>query len=393
VTLARAQLIAGRLGITRVSDITRLDRVGVPVFAGIRPSAVRGSLCVSAGKGLRPIEAQVGAYMEAIEFAFAEFNRGGLDVFPLAAREVYEGTARPDSLLDFCPVLRTKVDLDALVACVEAIDVRTGRAHPVPAELVFHPMPPELPNTPLFGTSTNGLSSGNTILEATIHGLCEVIERDVLSFGLADDRSRLVRDDTLPSELNHVRRAVSAAGLELYVRTSDNEFGLPYFSAAVAEPGSRDPIYVSGGTGCHPSRRIALVRAVCEALQSRLSFIHGGRDDLTDRHAAFRGWQEVDRASYASALLDTVRRAKGAVSFRDVADRERQITGLAPTLHLMLDVLADRGFEHVLRVVYTSKADPVQVVRVIVPRLEFFTHATRRVGPRLRALFEGLTTP
>ena len=36
------------------------------------PTAAPGSLCVNAGKGLRSIEAEVGAYMEAIEFALAE---------------------------------------------------------------------------------------------------------------------------------------------------------------------------------------------------------------------------------------------------------------------------------------------------------------------------------
>jgi len=72
VTLARARAVAPSLGITRVTDITRLDRVGVPVYASIRPTAAPGSLCVNAGKGLHPIEAEVGAYMEAIEFALAE---------------------------------------------------------------------------------------------------------------------------------------------------------------------------------------------------------------------------------------------------------------------------------------------------------------------------------
>ena len=72
VTLARARERARALGVTRVTDITRLDRVGIPVYASIRPAAAVGSLCVNAGKGLLPIEAEVGAYMEAIEFALAE---------------------------------------------------------------------------------------------------------------------------------------------------------------------------------------------------------------------------------------------------------------------------------------------------------------------------------
>src|SRR3954447_17330325 len=88
VTRRRAREMARALGISRVTDVTRLDTVGVPVFASIRPDTQPGSLCVNAGKGLRADEARVGAYMEAIEFAFAEYNRGGLEVVHAPARSV-----------------------------------------------------------------------------------------------------------------------------------------------------------------------------------------------------------------------------------------------------------------------------------------------------------------
>src|SRR4026208_582474 len=73
-TLKRAKQFSRNLGITRVTNVTRLDRVGIPVFCSIRPDAQRGSLCVNAGKGLTEEEACVGAYMEAIEFALAGFG-------------------------------------------------------------------------------------------------------------------------------------------------------------------------------------------------------------------------------------------------------------------------------------------------------------------------------
>src|SRR5689334_12365620 len=71
-TIDAAQQASRLLGITRVTDITRLDRIGIPVFASIRPGAQRGSLCVHAGKGLTLLEAMASAWMEAIEFAMAE---------------------------------------------------------------------------------------------------------------------------------------------------------------------------------------------------------------------------------------------------------------------------------------------------------------------------------
>jgi ribosomal protein S12 methylthiotransferase accessory factor len=138
-TLQRARSIASQLGISRVTDITRLDRVGVPVYASIRPNAKPGSLCVNAGKGLYPIEAQVGAYMEAIEFAFAEYEQSSVRLVIATARDVLDGRTRPDAILDFCPVVGAEIDLDAPLACVEAEEILSSTQCLVPAELVFHP--------------------------------------------------------------------------------------------------------------------------------------------------------------------------------------------------------------------------------------------------------------
>jgi ribosomal protein S12 methylthiotransferase accessory factor len=112
-TLARARKRAIALGITRVTDITRLDRVGIPVYASIRPGAAVGSLCVNAGKGFRPIEAQVGAYMEAIEFALAEPGATHIAPVRATARDVLDGRSRPEAVLDLCPKLGVRVRLDA----------------------------------------------------------------------------------------------------------------------------------------------------------------------------------------------------------------------------------------------------------------------------------------
>src|ERR1700712_3043134 len=60
------------LNITRVTNTTFLDKVGVPVFASIRPQG--NSLCVNAGKGFTVNEAKIGALMEAIEFAYGEYG-------------------------------------------------------------------------------------------------------------------------------------------------------------------------------------------------------------------------------------------------------------------------------------------------------------------------------
>ncbi len=65
-TIKRVTQAADALGVTRLADITGLDRVGIPVYSSVVPKS-RDTLSVYNGKGLRPIDAQAGALMEAIE--------------------------------------------------------------------------------------------------------------------------------------------------------------------------------------------------------------------------------------------------------------------------------------------------------------------------------------
>ena len=58
------------MGITRLADVTGLDRIGVPVFQAIRP--LSRSVSVSQGKGLDPDAARASALMEAVETWHAE---------------------------------------------------------------------------------------------------------------------------------------------------------------------------------------------------------------------------------------------------------------------------------------------------------------------------------
>lgn len=383
VTLRRARAVAARLGISRVTDITRLDWAGVPVYASVRPEALPGSLCVNAGKGLTPLEAQVGAYMEAIEYAFAEYGRSRLRVVRATPRDVLDGRTRPDAVLDFCPVMGAEVALDEEMECVEAEDVLTGERLLVPAELIFLPTPAHFRGR-YFGSTSNGLASGNTLLEATVHALAEVIERDICSFQSVDDRSVLVEPLSLPPPVSDIARSLAPKGLELHVRQLENEFRMPFFSAAVAETEGFDPVYVSAGFGCHPSRQIALTRAVCEAFQSRLSFIHGGRDDLNERHERFEGWASKRRARYAARLLAKFKGGRRRVRFEETVDHAEVLDGLESAFRVLLGALARNGFRRVLRVSYTPADFQLQVVRVLVPGLECFTETTTRVGARLR---------
>ncbi len=383
LTLVRARRKAAALGITRVTEITRLDRVGIPTFASIRPSAIRGSLCVNAGKGLLPIEAEVGATMEAVEFALAEPGASPVRVVSATARDVLDGRTRPDAITDLCPRLCARIALDAPMDCVMAESIDGSDPALVPAELVFLPFRPRARFRGHFGASSNGLASGNTVREATVHGLCELIERDIRSFQTVRSTSAPVDLDSVAGPAARLVAAIREADLDLYVRTAPNVFGLPYFAATLHDRDAATPHLLNGGYGCHPHRSIAFVRAVTEAAQSRLSFIHGGRDDLVDHAARFRGWSARRKRAHVRRVVD----AAGAgrpVRFERVPDHP-EVTTVERCEEVVLSALAAAGMTRAYRVRFSRPDDDLQVVRVIVPKLELFGDSVFRVGARLRA--------
>lgn len=381
-TLARAKREAARFGITRVTDVTRLDRIGIPVFVSIRPNATAGSLCVNAGKGMTTEEARIGAWMECIEYAIAEPGVVPLEIVPIRARDVLDGRIDPPAILDLCPMLGKPIPLDEPIPCVLAEEILSGTSCYVPAELVFLPAP-SVCTQQYFGASSNGLASGNTVLEATLHGVAELLERDIKAFFFLRDTSELVQPESYPETAQGLVEGIEAAGLHLFVRYQANDFDLPFFRATIVDPLHPTPLFIHGGYGCHPHRAIAFQRAVCEAAQSRLSFIHGGRDDLTDWHERIQSLDEEQKLARKNELFESISNPARVIDFTEIPDYSAQANTIEACFDLLTTALNRAGLHRICRVAFTRPEDELQVVRVIVPLLEEFDVFSSRVGQRL----------
>ncbi len=64
-TLRRVVPLAPLVPITRIADISPLDRLRIPVFCAVTPLAL--DLTTHLGKGARPADAKASAVMEAVE--------------------------------------------------------------------------------------------------------------------------------------------------------------------------------------------------------------------------------------------------------------------------------------------------------------------------------------
>ncbi len=374
-TLARVLPLAPRMGITRVAVLTGLDVLGIPVVAATRPNS--RSIAVHQGKGVSLAAAKASAVMEAVETFHAETMTLPLR---LAAHDELADAADPACL----PRAAGGAAGDARILWVEARELLTGGRVFVPHELVgadyTHPAPP---GGGLFQATTNGLASGNHWLEAVLHGLYEVVERDAIALWRAGGEAARAASAVA---LDSIDGTVSAALLARYraaavaVRVWDvtSDIGLPCFVALAVAPNGADGVEPELGSGCHADRDVALSRALSEAAQARLTRISGARDDF-----APEGYGDVARAerlALAGQWLDAPARR----GFR------RAPSCAGPTLRHDLDTALARlgaaGLRQVAYVDLTRAEFAIPVARVIIPGLEGpWTPACGNYTPGARA--------
>jgi YcaO-like protein with predicted kinase domain len=343
-------------GITRIANVTGLDRLGIPVWLCIRPNG--RCLSVSQGKGVTDELAQASAVMESIELYHAE---------RVAKPEMvasYREACRHHRLIDpgeLAPGVRSGAYKPTRkIAWIRGMNLGSGEPVFVPQVLVDVDWSRPHPDGGLFFVTTTGLASGNHRLEALCHGLFEVVERycewrwDQLPEHAR--QAREVNSDTIESPM--LRRLLDqCARARIRARMWDitSDVGLPAYSCTLSDPlalGGLDPAY---GAGCHLSKEIALARALSEAAQCRLTVIAGSRDDVFP--------SLYGRPEHAAAH-DNV--ARGTLDFRKT---EPLLPGLTfeDDLDEILRRLAAGGFRRAIAVEHTRPEFGIPVVTVVVP--------------------------
>lgn len=259
-------------GITRIADVTGLDTLRIPVYMAVRPAAK--SLSVSQGKGPTAVSAKVSAAMEAIELWHAENEVPDTVYVRARARDI----DLPYRVEDLATVPGALVNAGTPLDWVTASGVLSGNVVPVPGDLIGWPTPADYRwSPPGLRWSTNGLASGNTLPEAELHALYEVVERDAIGRQPIDGHPVHIDPASVEGECAALVERVRAAGAHLDIAWLPSRFDVPCFAARIW---SEDFPVVSLGWGAHADCEVALSRAITEAAQSRLTGIAGTRDDL-----------------------------------------------------------------------------------------------------------------
>lgn len=395
-TLERVWPIARSLGVTRLADITGLDRVGIPTYSAIIPRSQDG-LSVANGKGLLPIEAKVGAVMEAIERQTACQTR------PPMIEGSFRDLSRSQSVLDprKCrKSLQPDYDEARIYLWIRGQDLLRGGEILVAAQVVglaWH----DLPVGPFLGyASSNGLSSGNVREEAICQGLCELIERDAWTMAdigahlLPSIRARVVDpknpctgpDDfemfpTIEPLEDLASRLFRQADLHPIVHDITSDIGIATVIAVIADESFPGFPMVHCGAGTHPDARVALRRALTEAAQSRCVDIQGVREDILAAGSAMDGLgphcRRVSRVDRDFWLLGESQQRRRLDELPSAVHDDVQ-----EDLEHILEKLKSRGISEVIVVDFTPAEAPYSVVRVIAPELEDASVGRGPVGRR-----------
>jgi ribosomal protein S12 methylthiotransferase accessory factor len=353
-TLANVTPHLTALGVTRLADVTGLDCLGIPVYCAIRP---RGqSLQVSNGKGLRHTDAKVSALMEAVEFHHFENPNGDLK------RGSFRSMRRDGHLLiqaNTLPGYRsdTFFSADYVIDWVRAEDLISGGEVWLPASAAFICSPM------LYDVTTNGLAGGNHLLEATLHGLYEVIERDAVSrlsvqgqLKFSEERCRFINLNTVRNgPVRELHEMLMAAEVKLVLIQIKSCIPIHSFMAVLLDPKPfSHSSTVNVGYGTHLSVSVAATRAITEAAQSRLTFIHGSREDLEPE-----AYQSSHRRIYD--FFDRIEARSRWGNLQELAKDD-----LLQDYTSILRDLSAGGYQNVFRVNMTRPPFDIPVAKVFV---------------------------
>ena len=413
-TLSHILELSKKIGLTRIADITYMDKLYIPNYSCVLPGT-EDYIWVYSGKGATKKHAKVSAIMESIErysslptnytrkFITGTFNE---------LKESYN-LLHPDDLVE---PLTFDFQNDMLMDYVEGYDIINKENILVPAALaLFRYTPNSHSLNPFAFHHTNGLASGNVFEEAVCHALCEVIERDAISLAqlrasaipfhilskihhnlriqgyhitsiskeqFIDDNSlyqdvKICEEDNFQPVTNLIKK-FKKFNIRLIIKDITTDIKIPTFNAACVEWISHDYGYLAEGHGTHPDKRIAILRAITEVSQTRAANIQGARDDLRKIHYNDNNTDDKNAWQFMSS--------QRTINFSDIITYQNE--DILDDIKLIIKFFKEVGLNKAIIVNLTNPKIKIPVVRAIVPGLETFKISKSIMGFRARRSYK-----
>ena len=412
-TLMNVSEISSKIGLTRIADITYMDKLYIPNYSCVLPGT-EDYIWVYSGKGPTKKHAKVSAIMESIERYSAlptNYSRKFITGTFNQLKHSYN-LLHPDEVVE---PLTFDFQNDMLMDYVEGYDIINKENILVPAALALFRYTPTSPSlNPFAFHHTNGLASGNVVEEAVCHALCEVIERDAISLSqlrasaipfhilykiyynlriqgyhintiskeqFMDDNSlypdvKISEDTFLP--VTKLVNKFKKFNIKLMIKDITTNIKIPTFNVACVEWISHDYGYLAEGHGTHPDKRVAILRAITEVSQTRAANIQGARDDLRKIHYKDNNTDDKNAWQFMSSQKIT--------NFSDIITYQNE--DILDDINLIIKFFKEVGLNKAIIVNLTNPKINVPVVRAIVPGLETFKISKSVMGFRARRSFK-----
>ena len=370
-------------GITRITEITHLDRVKIPVFSSIRPTAQSGGVSVYAGKGATVEQARASAMMEGFERYSAEKQDIDQEKISISAyNEIKnESVLNPRDLLLPKSFENQNIEMQKL-EWIEAEEIISESPILVPANAVFHPYIPNREIKPcamaMFKGNTNGLASGNVIEEAVLHGIFEVVERDAWSiFELTKRNKKQIDLDTIENEtVSELVEKFTSQGIKIKLMDITADLKIPTIVASADDTVLKDAALLTLGVGTHLNPEIAAIRALSEVAQSRATQIHGTREDTVRADFMRKAGYENMKRTNKDYFVEEDEKI-------NLSDIENKITGsIKKDIEVSIEEVQKAGLDKVIYYDLTREEIGVNVARVIIPKAELYCLDEERLGNR-----------
>ena len=365
-------------GITRIADITDLDRIGIPIYTAIRPTAEDGAVSIYGGKGITKDHAKASAMMEGFERYSAE--RQDIDetiIASLSEIEEFGEYIDPKSLN--LPKEFEKKDIsDLSLEWSKSIDLISNREYYIPTNAIYHPYISKDDSQNLFKSNTNGLASGNILEEAILHGIFEVIERDAWSiFELTHKNYAQIDISSIENEvIIDIIDKFESEGIKIKLMDFTADIKIPTIAASADDTITRDAGLLTLGMGTHLDPEVAILRALTEVAQSRATQINGAREDTVRadfaREAGYERMKRINKYYF--------RDEEEQIKLSDIENKST--SSITKDIEIVKDELISNDIQKILYTNLTRPELDVSVVRVVIPEMELYTIDKSRAGYR-----------
>jgi YcaO-like protein with predicted kinase domain len=362
--LRRTEPLQAKLGITRIADISFLGPGAYPVFQSCRPHFYThhslGQNSGSQGKGATREQAMVSCLMETIESYCCEPRNTHLVRASYKFLKSHRAVADPRLFLQCLKTAKARPD-EALL-WTSAYWIEGDAEVLIPAECVYFPLlAKDYKCRSLYPQGSNGLASGASYLEAVVHGLYELIEREYYQcFESGVMTAKAIHSGDLKAM--GISRLAKQFGYECRFHLYSLEHPDRKNLAVILCRLDNDKT-AYWGTGCSANLKMSVDRAVSEAVQTFATHISGSREDTVLAKGRGPAMNPYDLLPVNEPATMRCRDLRKRVHDLDFASLNDEYKFLIRWLH-------KHDFPNIFVANLTRHGVDIPVVKIVIPNLE-----------------------